>query len=90
MLLARTRLLVATLWAGSLWGVGYIAAPTLFAVVPDRVLAGTIAGSLFNTQAWVSIACGVLMLLLLWRPGPAPKASSPVRPSIWQPKAAAR
>ncbi|KQN78624.1 MULTISPECIES: DUF4149 domain-containing protein [Duganella] len=71
MLLARTRLLVATLWAGSLWGVGYIAAPTLFATVPDRVLAGTIAGSLFNTQAWVSIACGVLMLLLLWatRPG---------------------
>jgi hypothetical protein len=66
MLLARTRLLVATLWAGSLWAVGYLAAPTLFATLSDRVLAGTIAASLFTNQAWLSIACAVVMLLLLW------------------------
>lgn len=65
MLLARTRLLVATLWAGSLWGIGYLAAPTLFATLSDRVLAGTIASSLFHNQAWVSIGCAVAMLLLL-------------------------
>ena len=70
MLLARTRLLVATLWAGSLWAVGYLAAPTLFATLSDRVLAGTIAGSLFTSQAWLSIACAVLMLLLLWATKP--------------------
>ena len=66
MLLARTRLLVATLWAGSLWAVGYLAAPTLFATLTDRVLAGTIAGNLFTSQAWLSIGCAVVMLLLLW------------------------
>ena len=65
MLLARTRLLVATLWAGSLWAVGYLAAPTLFATLSDRVLAGTIAGNLFSNQAWLSIACAVVMLVLL-------------------------
>lgn len=66
MLLARTRLLVATLWAGSLWAVGYLAAPTLFATLSDRVLAGTIAASLFKNQAWLSIACALVMLVLLW------------------------
>ena len=65
MLLARTRLLVATLWAGSLWAVGYLAAPTLFATLSDRVLAGTIAASLFKNQAWLSIACALVMLVLL-------------------------
>jgi hypothetical protein len=71
MLLARTRMLVATLWAGSLWAVGYLAAPTLFATLSDRVLAGTLAGHLFTRQAWLSIACAVVMLLLLWltKPG---------------------
>jgi hypothetical protein len=59
-------LLVATLWAGSLWAVGYLAAPTLFATLSDRVLAGTIAASLFKNQAWLSIACALVMLVLLW------------------------
>jgi hypothetical protein len=66
MLVNRLRLLVATLWAGSLWTVGYLAAPTLFATIADRVLAGTVAASLFNAQAWLSIACAVAMLVLLW------------------------
>jgi len=66
MLLARIRLLVATLWAGSLWAIGYLAAPTLFATLPDRALAGTIAASLFNNLAWLSIACALIMLVLVW------------------------
>jgi hypothetical protein len=33
-----------------LWAVGYLAAPTLFATLSDRVLAGTIAASLFKNQ----------------------------------------
>ncbi|MBA5635841.1 DUF4149 domain-containing protein [Duganella sp. LX20W] len=66
MMLARARLLVATAWAGSLWTVGYLAAPTLFGTLSDRVLAGTIAASLFHVQALVSIACALLLLLLLW------------------------
>ncbi len=60
--MAHLRLLIVTVWAGSLWTVGYLAAPTLFATLPDRVLAGTAAGSLFRVEAWVSVACGLLLL----------------------------
>lgn len=62
---AKARLLIAALWAGSLWAVGYLVAPTLFATLSDRVLAGTIAGAIFNAQAWLSIACALLLLALL-------------------------
>ena len=65
MLLTRVRLLVATLWAGSLWTVGYLVAPTLFATLYDRALAGTVAASMFRSEAWLSIACAVIMLALL-------------------------
>lgn len=65
MLLDRARLLIATAWVGSLWAIGYIVAPTLFATLSDRVLAGTIAGSLFRVEAWVSIGCGILLFLLI-------------------------
>lgn len=60
--LARTLLI--TLWAGSLWTVGYLAAPLLFATLPDRMLAGTIAGSLFRAEAWLSLACGIFLLAI--------------------------
>ncbi|HEX7634207.1 MAG TPA: DUF4149 domain-containing protein, partial [Noviherbaspirillum sp.] len=53
---ARARLLIATLWVGSLWTVGYLVAPTLFATLSDRALAGMIAGSIFRLEAWLSVA----------------------------------
>jgi hypothetical protein len=62
MLIERARLLLATLWVGSLWTIGYLAAPTLFATLYDRALAGTVAGSLFRTGAWASVACALLLL----------------------------
>ena len=62
---SRTRCLIAALWAGSLWTVGYLVAPTLFATLSDRVLAGTVAASMFRSQAWLSIACAALLLILL-------------------------
>jgi len=68
MLISRIRLLLATLWVGSTWTVGYVVAPTLFASLGDRILAGTIAGSLFRVQAWISLTCGVLLLGLLCIP----------------------
>ncbi|MBY0238407.1 MAG: DUF4149 domain-containing protein [Burkholderiaceae bacterium] len=69
-ILANTRLLVATLWAGSLWAVGYLVAPTLFATLTDRVLAGSIAGSMFHSMAMLSLGCALAMVLLLWRATP--------------------
>jgi hypothetical protein len=70
LILPKVRLLVAALWAGSLWAVGYLVAPTLFATLSDHVLAGVIAGSLFHAMAMLSLGCGLAMLLLLWRGTP--------------------
>lgn len=63
--LEKVRLLVAVLWAGSLWTVGYVVAPTLFATLHDNVLAGTIAGSMFHTEAMLSLGCALALVLLL-------------------------
>lgn len=65
MLAARARLLIATLWAGSLWTVGYLVAPALFATLSDRMLAGAIAGRLFRIEAWMSLACAAALLVLI-------------------------
>jgi hypothetical protein len=58
-------LLIATLWAGSLWTIGYLVAPTLFSQLSDRVLAGTIAGTLFRVEAWVSVGCALSLFVLI-------------------------
>lgn len=52
-----------TLWIGGLWAIGYIAAPTLFYSLPDRALAGMLAGKLFTLIAYVGIGCAVYLLL---------------------------
>jgi hypothetical protein len=65
MLVSKARLLVVTLWAGSLWTVGYLVAPTLFATLHDTALAGTIAGSMLRSEAWLSMACALLVFGLV-------------------------
>lgn len=55
--------LLLTVWAGAMWTVGYIVAPTLFAVLDDRHLAGMLAGKLFGIVAYLGLACGVLLLV---------------------------
>lgn len=82
MLAARARLLIATLWAGSLWTVGYLVAPTLFATLADKVLAGTIAGRLFRIEAWLSLACAVALLVLV-RPSSGPENAKIRRQLCW-------
>ncbi|KAB8044324.1 DUF4149 domain-containing protein [Janthinobacterium aquaticum] len=73
MMLNRVRILVATLWAGSLWTIGFVVAPTLFGTLGDRVLAGNIAGSMFRAEAWLSMACALILLALLqWGAGELP------------------
>ncbi|MEH6434352.1 DUF4149 domain-containing protein [Massilia sp. DD77] len=61
---AGARLLLAALWAGSLWALGYVAAPAAFAVLPGN-LAGDVVSLILTRQAWLSIACAVLLLVLL-------------------------
>ena len=53
----------ASLWVGGLWAVGYLAAPTLFYSLTDRMLAGMLAGKLFSHIAWVGLVCGGWLLL---------------------------
>lgn len=65
MLATRVRLLVAALWAGSLWTIGYVVAPTLFLSLHDNVLSGTIVGFLLRTEAWLSVACAVILYVMV-------------------------
>ena len=62
--LPAARLLVAALWTGVLWALGYIAAPAAFAVLDSRQ-AGDLVAVLLTRQAWLSIACAVVLLVLL-------------------------
>ncbi len=59
---AKLALVTLTLWVGSLWAIGYIAAPTLFSALSDRQLAGMLAGKLFPITAYVGMACGLYLL----------------------------
>ncbi|MES2324659.1 MAG: DUF4149 domain-containing protein [Pseudomonadota bacterium] len=65
MLVIRARLLLVALWAGSLLAVGYLVAPTLFATLPDKALAGTLAGAMLRSEAWLSAGMGVLLMGVL-------------------------
>ena len=62
---SRVRLLLAALWAGSLWTIGYVVAPTLFLSLHDNIQAGTIVGFLLRSEAWLAIACAVILYLLV-------------------------
>ncbi|MCK6390354.1 MAG: DUF4149 domain-containing protein [Azonexus sp.] len=57
--------LLITLWVGGLWAVGYLVAPTLFQQLPDRQLAGVIAGKLFSWMALFGLATGVYLIVFL-------------------------
>lgn len=60
----RLFLFVAGLWVGSLLTVGYLVAPTIFASLQDRQVAGMIAGAIFRVEAYVSTVVCVGLLVL--------------------------
>lgn len=64
----RLSLFAAALWWGSLTALGFMVVPMLFAHLPTPSMAGQMAARLFAAQTWVSVVCGVL-LLVLNRPG---------------------
>lgn len=66
-----------TLLVGAQLAVGYLVAPTLFAVVPERALAGTLAGEIFARLGWIAFTLLPLLFLLqrqLWAAAGAPVA----------------
>ena len=61
---ARLALFAAALWWGSLTAVGFMVVPLLFRFLPTPAMAGNLAAQLFTAQTWLSVACGVVLLLL--------------------------
>ena len=60
---ARLPVLAAALWWGSLSTIGFLAVPLLFANASSPAVAGRLAATLFQAQGWLSLSCGVLILM---------------------------
>ena len=52
-----------TLWVGGLWVAGYVVAPSLFATLDDRQLAGQLAGQVFRIMSYIGLFAGSLLLV---------------------------
>ena len=63
-MLARVAPFAAARWWGSLTAVGFMVVPLLFKFLPTPAMAGHMAARLFTAQTWVSVACGVVLLLV--------------------------
>jgi hypothetical protein len=63
---SSVRLLLAALWAGSVWAVSYLAAPSAFAVL-GSTQAGSVVGVMLTRLAWLSMVAAPLLALLVWR-----------------------
>ncbi len=64
---ARLALLAAALWWGALSAVIGFVVPLLFVQLPTKALAAGMAARLFTVQTWLSLGCGMVLLLLLKR-----------------------
>ncbi|MGC2457472.1 MAG: DUF4149 domain-containing protein [Gallionellaceae bacterium] len=52
-----------TAWVGGMWGIGYLAVPVLFRTLPDKMLAGLLAGKMFTLVAYVGMVSACYLLL---------------------------
>lgn len=59
----RVFRLFVLIWVGSALTIGYVVAPTLFAML-DPSMAGNLAARLFRIEAFVGVGCGILSLAL--------------------------
>jgi hypothetical protein len=61
----KLTIFAAALWWGSLTTLGFFVVPMLFQYLPTKALAGNMAARLFEVQTWVSVGCGLVLLLIL-------------------------
>ncbi len=61
----RFGVMLAALWWGSLTALGLLVVPLLFQHLGSPQAAGAMAAKLFAAQTWLSIICGLVLLLLL-------------------------
>ena len=73
---ARAAVFLAALWWGSLSGLGFWVVPLLFKHLGSPAEAGAMAAKLFSAQTWISVACTMLLLLMLNRKDALPTESS--------------
>jgi len=71
------RLLSLSLWVGSIFFFAAVVAPTLFAVLPTRALAGLVVSNSLAKLHWVGLICAVVyllccLLLTIFHAGAAP------------------
>ena len=59
----RLSIWVAALWWVSLSTLELLVVPLLFAHLPTPALAGLMAAKLFSAQTWVSVVCGMFLLM---------------------------
>jgi len=64
-LTSKLTIFTAALWWGNLTTLGFFVVPMLFQHLPNKVLAGNMAARLFEVQTWVSVGCGLVLLLIL-------------------------
>ena len=60
----RLPLFAAALWWGSLTAIGFLVVPLLFVNLATPAIAGGMAAKLFSAQTWVSLGCGLLLVVL--------------------------
>jgi hypothetical protein len=78
---ARLPLFAAALWWGSLTAVGFMVVPLLFKYLHSPAMAGSMAARLFTAQTWLSVACGVA-LLLTFKSNRAPTPAQPAQAAM--------
>ena len=61
--MSRLAVWVAALWCCSLGLIGFLVVPLLFAHLPTPAVAGSMAAKLFQAQTWLSLVCGVILLV---------------------------
>jgi hypothetical protein len=62
--MSRVASLIITFWAGSLWTICGLVAPTLFAVLDDRQVAGQLAATFFRAETIIGVAAGAVLVAL--------------------------
>jgi uncharacterized membrane protein len=62
MTIARTLLLLAlTVWVGGITYFSFVVAPSAFAVLPTRQMAGVVVSRTLGAMHWIGLVCGVVI-----------------------------
>ena len=65
-MLQITERILLTLWIGGMWVIGFVVAPTLFTMLDDRSVAGSVAGRLFTIISYIGLASSLALISALF------------------------